>query len=1020
MSGKLILLPAVAILSIVWPGAAEPGGRGTVIEDFEAGTIELASYPGQDQEPGAWELETENTFAGSDYALRIHGNSWKIQEIAPTAIVDSTVWHVAVYLERLGEMQALGVSDGTNELLYTFGGAELPQEEKWWTVYQGANPIASWYAYLLPIGEDWQTTYGYTPVLEKLIYVNDDDNGATGITLFDEILDVTADLPVAPTIEASYTVESSRRIASGLFRVGIQFHLSLFDPDSDSHSFLWDFGDGASSEAENPVHEFLVEAENRYTVGVIARDEGGFAGHDTCQVRVDPGLGDLPFTMNFVGDIFTGRSYENPGGLIDTYGIDALFDPTYPIFGGAADVSVANLECSYTDRGTPHPTKSVVFRSRPENIVGIRNAGVDVVTIGNNHIIDYGVEGLLQTQVLLDSVDVRYSGAGINSYFALQPTFWTEDGVRVALLGQCNRTGRQWNYQPFLDAGYSKPGFAYLLPGNLIRAVEESRDRADVVIVQTHSGDEYQTSPPPGAGAPALPPVGTAANAPPPVEAAEIGPEDPDFQFRVEPTPGERELRRMALDLGADILINHHPHVLQGFEVHNGKLIAHSLGNFVFDLYYPETMPTMVLTLEIDKDGIVGQTLTPAWIDDYIPRPATGRLGREILDRIADYSRPMGALVAVDRDAPTARIYLARTGIDSVVTRSSTELSLVAEEGYGMTPPLETGEFGNLSQVLEVSGANLSQWEVRWGREILWHGGFEEEGATFWDDNTEDEWLDDTESYRGERSLALRRHATDEEPVGTDLEKHLPCDPTKEHSCSGWMKASNAADAVVMTRFYDGRYSTTPITSTDDAPRMTGSQDWVHRWKNLETPPNALYFELRCSNDAPPAGTGFAWFDELGMIEWETWESGAGPLPIASPNNYRFLQIRTPDSGAEFVTVTFEETAYGTGSDPVSAPDRAGTAEAQLRNLPNPFHGSTRIVLEPGTSLGSVPARVDIFDARGRRVVRLLDGPIEAATRHVLEWDGRDDHGVLLPSGIYFSRAEVGAQSFRRKLILIR
>ena len=69
------------------------------------------------------------------------------------------------------------------------------------------------------------------------------------------------------------------------------------------------------------------------------------------------------------------------------------------------------------------------------------------------------------------------------------------------------------------------------------------------------------------------------------------------------------------------------------FEVHNGKLIAHSLGNFIFDLYYPETMPTIVLTLELTKDGIVGTTFVPAWIDDDIPQPATGRLGQEILDR---------------------------------------------------------------------------------------------------------------------------------------------------------------------------------------------------------------------------------------------------------------------------------------------------------------------------------------------------------------------------------------------------
>ena len=92
-------------------------------------------------------------------------------------------------------------------------------------------------------------------------------------------------------------------------------------------------------------------------------------------------------------------------------------------------------------------------------------------------------------------------------------------------------------------------------------------------------------------------------------------------------------------------MINHHPHVLQGFESYRGKLIAHSLGNFVFDLPYAETMPTLVLTLEMDKHGITGQRITPAFIDDWIPRPATGNLGREIIGWLADASRPMNAIV---------------------------------------------------------------------------------------------------------------------------------------------------------------------------------------------------------------------------------------------------------------------------------------------------------------------------------------------------------------------------------------
>ncbi len=99
--------------------------------------------------------------------------------------------------------------------------------------------------------------------------------------------------------------------------------------------------------------------------------------------------------------------------------------------------------------------------------------------------------------------------------------------------------------------------------------------------------------------------------------------------------------------------------MLQGFESYQGKLIAHSLGNFIFDLYYPETMPTLVLTLEMDKQGITGYRFTPAWINHWIPEPATGDLGRAIVDRLADSSRPMNAIVVPDplttRPASTCR-----------------------------------------------------------------------------------------------------------------------------------------------------------------------------------------------------------------------------------------------------------------------------------------------------------------------------------------------------------------------------
>jgi len=172
--------------------------RGDLIEDFESGTPVLASYPDQDQDPDDWQLTTSNAFGGSGSSLRLYGNTWKTQAITPVAVADSTVWQVAIYCENRGEMQALGVSDGENELFYTFFGMDLPEDTNWYTVYQGAFPRDQWHLYLLPIGRDWEIRFGYTPDLDELIYVNDADSGSPGITLFDAIADVTTDLSTHP------------------------------------------------------------------------------------------------------------------------------------------------------------------------------------------------------------------------------------------------------------------------------------------------------------------------------------------------------------------------------------------------------------------------------------------------------------------------------------------------------------------------------------------------------------------------------------------------------------------------------------------------------------------------------------------------------------------------------------------------------------------------------------------------------------------------------------------------------
>ena len=990
--------------------AASAGGAADDIATFDNGAPALASYPGQDSQPTAWSLVTG--WGGTGSALQLNGDTWKVLAITPRAVADSTVWRAAINPATKGGTQAIGFGDGVHELFYTVAGRDLPTATNWFTVYQGAFALGAWEAYLLPLGRDWRAAFGAgDPVIDRVFFVNESGTGSAGTTRFDALADVTDDGARAPRVSIHYTIEQQVKLRGGGWDVTARFGAAVHDPDSPAHTWRWDFGDGQTSALPDPLHTFTVTADHPWTVGLVVRDELGLTGGDTCRVAVHDGPGAGPVTVNFVGDVFTGRGYETAGGIIATQGIAALFEPTLPIYGQAADVNVANLEVSYTSRGTPHPTKSVVFRSRPENIAGLAVAGVDLVTIGNNHIIDYGEIGMLDTMAGLDGLGIPYCGAGSGEALALQPAFFSRDGVRLGFLGLSNRTGREWNYQPFLDAGWDKPGFAHLLPTQLAAGIAATRPQADVVIVQTHSGAEYQLAAPSAAGA------GDVAG----FDVEDTGKAAPEFRFLSEPTPSERELRRLALDLGADVLINHHPHVLQGFEAWNGKLIAHSLGNFVFDLSYVETMPTGVLTLEVEPGGITGHRFTPAFIDHWIPRPATGNLGREILGWLADQSRAMNVVMVPDPaalPAPQARLHLSRAGLDSTVTPLALAFDAVEQGGYVTSPPLELPHDGFLAAVWGIDGGSGAGWEVSWGRELLWHTGFEDEGADFWDVNTDDETIDASVSHLGDRSLRIKRDAAQSGQTGTDLIAHLMCRGDRRHSAAGWLRAENAAQARIMARFYGARTGETPLTDTDLAARFTGSADWMWQWRDLVTPADAAWFELRCGVEPPAAGTGSAWFDDLAFIEWEAWQPLDSPQKLPAPHNYRYLQVRRAGTGAAPGVVSGELVSYGPAAsavpDPVEVPSRRLTLAAH----PNPFNPRTTIELSIGG--GAARVEVDVYDLAGRRVRALFAGELAGGRRHGLSWDGLDGRGRPLPSGVYLCRATVAGQVSTLKLALVR
>ncbi len=261
---------------------------------------------------------------------------------------------------------------------------------------------------------------------------------------------------------------------------------------------------------------------------------------------------------------------------------------------------------------------------------------------------------------------------------------------------------------------FNKPGFANLTESNIIQQINSVRNVADLIILEMHSGSEYSVSPSDWFGKVIL-------NEDP------DGDEDysPDFRS---PRESDIELRHFAIDQGADAVICHHPHIIHGFEVYNGKLIAHSLGNFVFDLNYPETFPTVVLNSKIDETGFYEYSITPVYIDDYIPVQARGELGLYLLDDLAKRSKDLNTYLKIDRDNVTAEIVLDTTTLNPSPVSSAAELILEEENGVWISEPVLLERDGSISSIDYISPPG--NWQYRLGRELIWFGNFEDEGCT--------------------------------------------------------------------------------------------------------------------------------------------------------------------------------------------------------------------------------------------------------------------------------------------------
>lgn len=305
---------------------------------------------------------------------------------------------------------------------------------------------------------------------------------------------------------------------------------------------------------------------------------------------------DKRIRLLFSGDIYLSDTFLS---AYDVSGVGGILDNEVLGLMTESDITMVNQEFAFSNRGTPMEDKQYTFRVPPERARIFQEMGVDIVSLANNHALDFGKVALEDSFETLDRAEILYAGAGTNLSRAKEMQTVTVNGKVIGFLAASRVIPvAEWN------AGSASTGMLTTYsPDLLCRTIEENREKCDYLVVFVHWGEERNTYP-------------------------------EEYQFR---------MGKQYIDAGADAVIGCHSHVMQGIEYYQGKPIAYSLGNYIFNL---RSASTGLLQLVIEENGDVSAQLIPVRTDALPFRFLTKEEKKEFYQ----YMESISFQISIDED----------------------------------------------------------------------------------------------------------------------------------------------------------------------------------------------------------------------------------------------------------------------------------------------------------------------------------------------------------------------------------